>query len=116
MIVSQDALTCDCLVVAGDKGEIGLFNISKGFKQFTTILAYIDEPVHKAISYSNLFGLDRGMMTVGNDGCISVWQWKKPNKQDSGKYNWRGTRGRGGSRGGGRGRGGFQGMQGRAEF
>jgi len=112
MLVSQDALGCDCLLVGTKNGYMDMFNISQNFKQFTYMMAYSDAPVNKAISYMNMFGIDKGMLTVGNDGCISVWEWKKPVKSGFGG----GGRGRGGHRGrgrGGHGRGHFQGGQGR---
>ena len=80
------------------------------------MIAYVDSPVYKAISFANLFGLEKGMLTVGEDGCIAVWQWKKPQKST---FNKGPRGGRGGHRGGGRGghrgggRGGFQGTQGK---
>jgi hypothetical protein len=119
MTVSEDALGCECLVVATKNGYMDLFNISKGFKQFTYVMAYADNPVYKVLTYMGLFGIDKGMITVGNDGCISVWQWKKPNNTGAnrgGKSRGRGGyRGRGGGRGG-QGRGETQGGQGRGMF
>ena len=94
-----------------------MFNISHGFKQFTSAMAYVDAPVNKVISFTDTLGIEKGMFSVGDDGCISVWQWQPPKKKDF-KSDWdsRGRGSRGGYRGRGRGsRGGhnFQGTQGR---
>lgn len=86
-----------------------MYNINHGFKFFTSMMAYADSPVHKAISLENLSGIDKGIITVGNDGGISVWQWKKPHK--AGGFNKGGFSRGGGSRGGYRGgRGGGRGF------
>lgn len=89
-----------------------MYNINHSFKQFTSMMAYVDSPVRKAISYAGLFGIDKGLLTVGDDGCISVWMWKVPQKSSGGKGRGGFSRGRGGYRGrGGRG-GSGQGDQG----
>jgi hypothetical protein len=77
-----------------------MYNISHGFKQFTYMMAYPATPVNKTVTFAGLFGIDRGFLTVGNDGGISVWEWTKPKKQG---FNKSGRGGRGGYRGRGRG-------------
>ena len=66
--MSKDSLDCDVLVVAGKSGYLDLFNISKGFKQFTFVMAYSDGPVNQAITILGQFGMDKGMITVSDDG------------------------------------------------
>ena len=81
-----------------------MYNITNGFKQFTSMMAYDMSPVTQIISFIGNFGIESGIITVGVDGCICVWAWKKPVKS--------GGRGRGRGRGKGRYFGG-QGDQGR---
>lgn len=68
MLVSQDAIGCDCLVVCTSSGFMDLYNISHGFKQFTSVMAYADMPVNKAIPYVNFGPLDKGIVSISNDG------------------------------------------------
>ena len=82
-----------------------MVNIDRGLKTFTSMMAYSDSPVNKTLPIFGLFGMDSGIFTVGDDGCISVWSWKKPERSGFNK------RGRGRGRGG-RGKGG-QGDQGK---
>lgn len=63
-----------------------------------------------------MLNIERGMITVSNDGRISVWQWKKPNNMSGFKPRGGRSRGRGGHRGGYGGRGNYQGGQGRGAF
>jgi len=84
VVISTDALSCDCLVVGTQTGYMEMFNISHGFKMFTSAMAYCDAPVNKTATLFDALSIDRGMLTVGNDGCISVWQWQKPKKDFGG--------------------------------
>jgi hypothetical protein len=68
LCVSQDALGCDVLLVGQKDGYMDMYNISSGFKRFTQMMAYANSPVNKAVTYMDMFGLGKGMLTVGNDG------------------------------------------------
>lgn len=68
MCISQDALGCDVLLVGQTHGYMDMFNITSGFKPFTQMMAYADSPVNKAVTYMEMFGLEKGMLSVGNDG------------------------------------------------
>lgn len=108
MTVAVDALDCNALLIGQKDGYMAMVNIKSGYKVFTSMMAYADSPVNKTVPIINLFGMDKGIFTVGDDGCMCVWSWKKPDRGSS-------SRGRGRGRGrGGRGKGkDSQGDQGR---
>jgi len=84
-------------MVGMESGQVEMYNIEKGFKQFTTMMAYADGSVNQIVPLINVFGITSGAMTVGIDGCVSIWTWKKP--QFPGSRGGRGGRGRGRGRG-----------------